>query len=64
MSSCNTGFHHRCEGGCGCLCHTPSPKPASAHVALQAPFDWSGTGQFDDLLREADEQEFKEFGPL
>jgi hypothetical protein len=33
-------------------------------VALQAPFDWSGTGEFDDLLHEVDEQEFKEFGPL
>jgi hypothetical protein len=48
--SCNTGFHDRC-GGCTCTCHP-------------APFDWSGTGQFDDLLNEVDEQEFKEFGPL
>ena len=61
MSSCNTGFHHRCDG-CTCTCH-PAPKPASEHVAL-APFDWSGTGEFDDLLHEVDEQEFKEFGPL
>ena len=44
MSACNTGFHHRCEGGCGCLCHTPSPKPASDHVALQASID-NGTTQ-------------------
>jgi hypothetical protein len=49
--SCNTGFHHRC-GGCSCTCH------------VQAPFDWSGTGQFDDLLMEADKQEFEEYGPL
>ena len=54
--SCTTGFHHWCDG-CTCTCHTPSPKPASEHVALQAPFDWSGTGQFDDLLNEVDAQE-------
>jgi hypothetical protein len=43
MSSCTTGFHHWCDG-CTCTCHP-------------APFDWSGTGQFDDLLNEVDAQE-------
>ena len=35
MSSCTTGFHHWCDG-CTCTCHTPSPKPATQHVALAA----------------------------
>jgi hypothetical protein len=29
--SCNTGFHHRCDG-CSCTCHT-APIPATNHVA-------------------------------
>ena len=42
--ACNTGFHNRCSG-CTCTCHA-------------TPFDWSGTGEFEDLLDEVDDQEF------
>ena len=29
MSGCNVGLHHRCDGGCGCLCHAQAPAPGT-----------------------------------